>query len=325
MEQEISKMSPQELRSFISSVKNAGEVLKEKGEDLLATFLINNQLLDISLEKYCSNNEHILKIKALINKLKEFEETSTDYFQQHLSLSEEILRYKNEIEDQQYIHEIEVSDLGRKNSALAKLWSNKEKQITALRESTTNNYNTASMQKRSILIYAFTWQTLLVHNELEMTRDVVEKFNKKMIKEKKKQNILIDYNHKLKVKNKKLKSLLRNCMSKNSTIALEEAKNILEDSIEEPINVISEQRRADTSINIQTKIEEDILEFHKTTQDKSEAKRPITIIKQNIPKLELVEKHPQSIEQSPPVRKKIPETGILEEASFQEVRRYVKK
>ena len=310
MDQGISKMSPQQLVSFISSVKDTVALLKDKGEDLITTFLINKQLLDVVLEKSNHNTTYTLEAKKLMTKLKECD--CSKLLQQQLLLSEEVLEYKNEIEDKQYTHEIEVHDLERKNSALAELWSDKEKQITLLRTKINNNRSKSSTQEKNILNP--TKKTLLMHNELEVNKNVAKKFNKKMIKERKKQNILIDYNNKLKARNIQLKNILGSIINGHSTKGIEEVKAILEDDIEELTNIIiterlEKERRADTSINILAKTEEDISESHKITLDKSEAKRPLpkptqNTIKQYILNLELIEKHPQPIEQNPPVRKK---------------------
>ena len=295
-------MSPQQLTSFMSSVKNTIELLKEKGEDLMTTFLVNKELLDVALEKCNPSIRCLLRAKRLMIKLGECD--CSNFLQQQLLLNEEILEYKNEIEDKQHVHGIEVYDLERKNSALEELWSSKEKQITPLRNKININRSKSSTQEKNILTP--TRKTLLIHNELEASRNVAKKFNKKMIREREKQNILIDYTNKLKARNTQLKKILGSTINGHSIKTIEQVKAILEDDIEEPINIIvtkqlEKERRADTSINIPTKTEEDISELHKTTLDKSEPKRSLPkptqdIIKQYIPKLELIEKYHQFIE-----------------------------
>eukprot|EP00826_Nyctotherus_ovalis_P047250 TRINITY_DN5414_c0_g1_i9.p1 TRINITY_DN5414_c0_g1~~TRINITY_DN5414_c0_g1_i9.p1 ORF type:complete len:216 (-),score=63.12 TRINITY_DN5414_c0_g1_i9:53-700(-) len=201
LKQDTTTMTPQQLTSHISSIKNSIETLKEKSEDLIATFLINKQLFDIAVEKYCANSPHKshANVKALMSKLKECEETCSTFFKQNFALNEEILGYKNEIEDMQYIHRVEINELEIKNSALAELWSDKEKQIAVLREKLESGQRKSSraLVKEKNIIRP-TRETLVFHNELEINKGVAEKFTKKMVKEKAKRSVLIDYTTKLK-------------------------------------------------------------------------------------------------------------------------------
>eukprot|EP00826_Nyctotherus_ovalis_P047248 TRINITY_DN5414_c0_g1_i7.p1 TRINITY_DN5414_c0_g1~~TRINITY_DN5414_c0_g1_i7.p1 ORF type:complete len:385 (-),score=110.10 TRINITY_DN5414_c0_g1_i7:95-1249(-) len=353
LKQDTTTMTPQQLTSHISSIKNSIETLKEKSEDLIATFLINKQLFDIAVEKYCANSPHKshANVKALMSKLKECEETCSTFFKQNFALNEEILGYKNEIEDMQYIHRVEINELEIKNSALAELWSDKEKQIAVLREKLESGQRKSSraLVKEKNIIRP-TRETLVFHNELEINKGVAEKFTKKMVKEKAKRSVLIDYTTKLKARNDKLKSALDGIISssKNSVkkplspAELEALKALTEDGIEEPI-VLTEQlergRRADTSINMPQKSEEteplstSFMGSHKTTVDKSEekSKRPVPTLNlgrlrvynnrgkveegKAAPGLQIIEKHPEAIVQSPPVTKKTPHPTLHEEKS----------
>jgi len=273
MKQNSSNMSLKQLEDYISSLKSSISASKDINDDLMSTFLINKQLLNVAFEKKCEEvlEEERKSAKALIQRLHKVEETNSELFQQRLSLDEEVLECKDTLEEEQSNHKTEVDELERKNAALTKISAQKEKQIKTLQNKMNKNEDKdksgrdkrkKEKEKGTRSFIGLTPQTIEIHNELQTNRNIFKKFSKQVEAEHKKKEILSDYNRKLKRKNEELKRILRNIIkgfenfsNKKSQVLksmnMEEVRALLDNEIEEPI-ILNEQynrfKRADTTI-----------------------------------------------------------------------------
>eukprot|EP00826_Nyctotherus_ovalis_P006431 TRINITY_DN11525_c0_g2_i1.p2 TRINITY_DN11525_c0_g2~~TRINITY_DN11525_c0_g2_i1.p2 ORF type:complete len:357 (+),score=103.54 TRINITY_DN11525_c0_g2_i1:153-1223(+) len=265
MNQNVNCMSLNQLENYIGMLRKSVITSKEINADLMNTFLINKQLLDVAFEKRCE----IVSPKArslgreLLQKLHKIEESNSELFQRRLALDEEVLECKNTLEDEQSAHRTEIDGLEGKNSALARMAAQREKQIKTLQSKASKNGRTNKEDSKGPKSFVDpTPQTIAMHNELQVNKAVFKKLNKKVENEYKKQKILNQFNKQLKERNAKLKKVLKdivkgfeNFPEKKSQVLksmnIERIKKLLESEVEEPI-ILNDQddrfKRADTTI-----------------------------------------------------------------------------
>lgn len=265
MNQNVNCMSLNQLEGYIGTLKKAITASKEINADLMNTFLINKQFLDVAFEKRCEtvSPKSTSLAKELLQKLHKVEESNSELFQRRLELDEEVLECKNTLEDEQSAHKTEIDDLEGKNSALARMTVQREKQIKVLQSRVGKNGKVKKEDSKVPKSFVDpTPQTIAMHNELQTNKAVFKKLNKKVENEYKKQKALNQFNKQLKERNAKLKKVLKDMIKgfesfpeKRAEVLKsmnkEKIKSLLESDVEEPMIIGGQDgrfKRADTTV-----------------------------------------------------------------------------